>query len=603
MKVAVVGYPNAGKSTLVNRLAGGREAVTHSEPGATRDRKEIAAEWNGRQITLIDTGGVDLAAGDSISRSVQQQAREAIADADVILHVVDARAGLGPGDAEVAALLRASQAPTIVVANKVDGRRRRATCSPSSTASASASRCRSAPRTASAPATCSTGSSSSAPTGRGRGGGRGDPADRDPRPPERRQVVAAQRAARLRADDRQRHRRHDARLDRHRARGRRPRADPDRHGRDPPPDARSRAAIDYYAQLRAERAASRADVAILLCDASEGVTSEDLRIGELAMKSGCATLVGLNKWDIVEVDLDDAKARLEQRLRLRPPVITCSAIKHRNLHKLLPKALELADRRADADARRSELNRFLGEAVARNPPPNRGTAPAARLLRRPGRRVAAALRDPGQRPQADQPRLGLLPRELAPRSLRPAGNSAGHRLRAEAARPLLLGITRAWPSAGEGSEGSGTRCGAGVCRRRDDAPTSRSGEDETLRRAGPRRGREACGAQDGSEARSPTAERLGVDGARTARRPAIRRLASRARRSAIRDGRAPKRRPCGRPADCDPPSRTPPRTTKPATPRRRSPGRRVRGSRILQEDRRSRSRASALVRAMTMPRR
>ena len=128
--------------------------------------------------------------------------------------------------------------------------------------------------------------------------------------------------------------------------------------------------IDYYAQLRAERAASRSDVAILLCDASEGITSEDLRIGELAMKSGCATLVGLNKWDIVEVDLDDAKARLEQRLRLRPPVITCSTVKHRNLHKFLPKALSLADQRATR-LKTSELNRWLSEAVARNPPPNR----------------------------------------------------------------------------------------------------------------------------------------------------------------------------------------------------------------------------------------
>ena len=120
MKVAVVGYPNAGKSTLINRLAGTREAVTHDQPGATRDRKEIETEWNGRKLTLVDTGGVDLAAEDSISRAVQQQAREAIADADVILHVVDARAGLGPGDAEVAAMLRRAGKPVIVVANKVD---------------------------------------------------------------------------------------------------------------------------------------------------------------------------------------------------------------------------------------------------------------------------------------------------------------------------------------------------------------------------------------------------------------------------------------------------------------------------------------------------
>jgi GTP-binding protein len=126
--------------------------------------------------------------------------------------------------------------------------------------------------------------------------------------------------------------------------------------------------VDYYAQLRSERAASRADVALLLCDASEGVTSEDLRIGELAMKSGCATLVGLNKWDIVEIDLDDAKARLHQRLRQRPPVITCSATRGRNLPKLLPVALELARLRASR-IKTSDLNRTLNDAVARNPPP------------------------------------------------------------------------------------------------------------------------------------------------------------------------------------------------------------------------------------------
>ena len=76
--------------------------------------------------------------------------------------------------------------------------------------------------------------------------------------------------------------------------------------------------VDYYAQLRSERAAERADVAIVVCDASEGVTSEDLRVGELAMRSGCATLVALNKWDLGATDLEDARARLERRVRQRP---------------------------------------------------------------------------------------------------------------------------------------------------------------------------------------------------------------------------------------------------------------------------------------------
>src|SRR5580765_8310983 len=104
--VAVVGFPNAGKSTLINRLAGGREAVTDAEPGVTRDRRALQCEWNGLRFDLVDTGGVDLADSDQLARAVQAQAREAIELADVIVLVVDARAGLGPGEADLAKLLR-----------------------------------------------------------------------------------------------------------------------------------------------------------------------------------------------------------------------------------------------------------------------------------------------------------------------------------------------------------------------------------------------------------------------------------------------------------------------------------------------------------------
>jgi GTP-binding protein len=126
--------------------------------------------------------------------------------------------------------------------------------------------------------------------------------------------------------------------------------------------------VGYYAQLRAERAAERADVAVVVCDASEGITSEDLRVAELAMRSGCATLMALNKWDIGETDLDDARARLEKRLRLRPKVITCSAKTGRNVGDLLREAVRLADQRARRVAT-PELNRIVGEIVARRPPP------------------------------------------------------------------------------------------------------------------------------------------------------------------------------------------------------------------------------------------
>src|SRR3954464_15027333 len=119
-KVAVVGYPNVGKSSLVNRLSGSREAVVHETAGVTRDRKEVEADWNGRTFSFIDTGGVDLADGDELARSVQDQARAALADADVVVFAVDARAGLRPGDAELADLLRRSDVPVLVAANKVD---------------------------------------------------------------------------------------------------------------------------------------------------------------------------------------------------------------------------------------------------------------------------------------------------------------------------------------------------------------------------------------------------------------------------------------------------------------------------------------------------
>src|SRR5438270_10218908 len=120
MKVAVVGYPNVGKSSLVNRLSSSREAVVHERPGVTRDRKEVHTDWNGRALTLIDTGGVDLEDRAELSREIQSQARAALADAEVAVLVVDAKAGLRPGDTELADLLRRGPVPVVVAANKID---------------------------------------------------------------------------------------------------------------------------------------------------------------------------------------------------------------------------------------------------------------------------------------------------------------------------------------------------------------------------------------------------------------------------------------------------------------------------------------------------
>jgi len=118
--VAVIGFPNVGKSTLVNRLSATREAVVFETPGVTRDRKEVVCEWAGKRFILVDTGGVDVADPSPITREVAEQARRAVEEADLVVFVTDARAGVTPGDEEIAAILRRARKPMVLVANKID---------------------------------------------------------------------------------------------------------------------------------------------------------------------------------------------------------------------------------------------------------------------------------------------------------------------------------------------------------------------------------------------------------------------------------------------------------------------------------------------------
>jgi GTP-binding protein len=372
-RVAVVGFPNVGKSTLVNRLVGGREAVVHREAGVTRDRKALECEWNGVRFELVDTGGVDLEAEDSLSRAVQRQAREAIADADAVALVLDVRAGLRQGDAEVAEILRRGERPVVVVANKADSDAEE-------------------PLVAELYAL---GLGDPLPVSATHGRGTGDLLDRLaelareaavelPEEGEERVAVAvigrpnvgkstlvnallgAERVivseipgttrdsidTALEFDGRA-----VTLVDTAGIRRR----------------TKVAGTVDYYAQLRSERAAERADVAILVCDASEGVTSEDLRIAELSMRSGCATVVALNKRDLAEEPeelLRDSRARLAKRIRQRPPVIAASAKTGRAVPKLLATAIQLADRRAERIPTPG-LNRMVGDVVANRPPPQR----------------------------------------------------------------------------------------------------------------------------------------------------------------------------------------------------------------------------------------
>jgi len=127
--------------------------------------------------------------------------------------------------------------------------------------------------------------------------------------------------------------------------------------------------LEYYTALRSRRAAERADVALVVCDANDGVTSQDLRVADLAMKSGCATALVLNKWDIADnVDLDHERARVNTKLRLRPRVMTASAKTGRHVERLLIEAVALADR-SRTRIPTPQLNRFLSEVTAARQPP------------------------------------------------------------------------------------------------------------------------------------------------------------------------------------------------------------------------------------------
>ena len=367
-RVAVVGYPNVGKSTLVNRLSGTREAVVHEQAGVTRDRKEVDADWNGVDFTLVDTGGVDLAESGDLAEAVRRQSRAAVAEADMALLVVDARAGLRPGDAELAAELRGGPVPVIVAANKVD----------------------SGTQTGLAAEFYGLGLGDPMPVSATQGLGTGDLLDRVTERLPRASSIAGEdvRLAvigrpnvgksslvnRLLGEERvivtpiagTTRDSIDTRIEF----DGRPVTLVDTAGL----RRRTKVAgtVDYYAQLRSEQAAERAAVAIVLCDAEEGVTSEDLRVADLAMQSKCATVIGLNKWDVTRTDLEDATARVTQKLRQRPRVMAVSAKTGRGLKRLVVEAVGLADRSREW-IRTPELNRFLSDVqAARQPPAVRG---------------------------------------------------------------------------------------------------------------------------------------------------------------------------------------------------------------------------------------
>ena len=328
--------PNVGKSTLINRLTSTRAAVVHETSGTTRDRKELVCEWAGKRFLLIDTGGVDVTSKDAVARSIVEQAKAGVAEADLVLLVVDARAGVMPGDEELAEILRNSHKPVLVLANKIDD--------PSQeTLALEAHRL---------------GLGDPIPLSGMHGHGTGDLLDeivaRLEDVGETRPLVGdeAIRVAILGRPNVGKSSLFNKLVGEERtivsevpgttrdsidtcssATGGVPAR---RHGR-PAPQAEAASGDRVLLGAARLEAAERADVALVLIDASEGIVEGDLAAADVARKAQCSTLVVLSKRDLSTVTIEDVRPELPRRLRQRPPIVTTSAKTGRGISRVLDK--------------------------------------------------------------------------------------------------------------------------------------------------------------------------------------------------------------------------------------------------------------------------
>ena len=369
--VAIVGYPNVGKSTLINRLTSTRAAVVHETSGTTRDRKELVCDWAGKRFLLIDTGGVDIASKDAVARSIVDQARVAVAEADLVLFVVDARAGVTAGDEELATILRLSNKPVLVLANKIDDPAQESLALELHRLGLGD------PLPISGMHGTGTGDLLDEIVGRLEDVGESRPAVTDEairvailgRPNvgksslfnaligEERTIVSEVPGTTRDSIDTLLVRDGQAFQLVDTAGLRRKR--------------KQRQGIEYYSELRALEAAERADVALVLIDASEGIVEGDLQAADVARKAQCSTLIVLSKWDLSTVTIEDVRPELLRRLRQRPPIVTTSAKTGRGIARVLDKIAELFVKHSGRIGT-GELNRFLGELKEARQPPSKG---------------------------------------------------------------------------------------------------------------------------------------------------------------------------------------------------------------------------------------
>jgi GTP-binding protein len=371
---AIIGRPNVGKSTLVNRILGRREAVVEDVPGVTRDRVAYEAEWAGRRFTLVDTGGWEVDAS-GIHLRVAEQAEIAIELADAVMFVVDAVVGATDTDEAVVKLLRRSGKPVVLVANKVDDQRFESD----------------------ATALWGLGLGQPWPVSALHGRGSGDALDALMAVlPERSMVGGAyERGGPRRVALIGRPNVGKSSLLNKVAGSERVVVDSVAGTTRDPVDELVEIAgkqwrfvdtagirrrvhqtrgADFYASLRTQTALEKAEVAVVLIDAGEPISEQDIRVIQQVIDAGRALVVAYNKWDTVDEERRHYLEReIEKELVQIPwaPRVNVSARTGRHLEKLVP-ALEVALDSWDSRVSTARLNAFLGEIVAAHPHPVRG---------------------------------------------------------------------------------------------------------------------------------------------------------------------------------------------------------------------------------------
>jgi GTP-binding protein len=370
--LAVVGRPNVGKSTMVNRILGSRQAVVQDVPGVTRDRVAYDANWRGRTFTVVDTGGWEARA-QGLSAQVAEQAKIAVDMADAVLFVVDARVGATDEDEAVANVLRRSGKPVVLAANKVDDARSEAD----------------------ATSLWSLGLGEPVMISAMHGRGAGDLLDLvldalPEAPPERLGESGPRRVALIGRPNVGK-----SSLLNKLAGEQRAVVDPVAGTTRDPVDElielggttwrfvdtagirrrfRESQGADYYATLRTAGALDRAEVAVVLVDASEPLTEQDLRIITMVIEAGRALVIAFNKWDLTG---EERRHYLEREIERQlnharwAPRVNISAATGRHVDRLVP-AIEEALASWEQRVSTGQLNQFLNQVVAATPPPMRG---------------------------------------------------------------------------------------------------------------------------------------------------------------------------------------------------------------------------------------